>query len=81
MKFKVGDKVKILPSAVGIGVLEEAIGKAGIITDCSYLGRYIRVYMDNVCSIKGYRRDWAVNESDIAPVIVVGQQLLFDFMR
>ena len=33
MKFKIGDKVKILPSAVSGGVSEHAVGKVGKIIE------------------------------------------------
>ncbi|KKN73113.1 hypothetical protein LCGC14_0404220 [marine sediment metagenome] len=79
-KFKVGDKVKILPSASNIGVNDAGIGKIGTVTDCSYMMQYIKVYMDERCKITGHRRDWAVSPKDIEPVIKVGQQLLFSFM-
>ena len=77
MKFKVGDKVKILPSAVVIGVLASEVGKVVKI-------RGIYNGIDGIM-ISDSRGDtygcWAVNYDDIAPVIVKGQQLLFDFMQ
>lgn len=77
MKFKIGDKVKILPSAVDGGVSERAVGKIGIITYYSP-GSYFCVLMD-------YEREkggtWAVCPCQMEPAIKVGQQLLFNFME
>ena len=75
MKFKIGDKVRILPSAMLTGVSETEIGKVVKITKMNFL---------DCIMISDSRGDtygcWAVNYDDIAPVIVKGQQLLFDFM-
>ena len=77
MKFKIGDKVRILPSAVDGGVSKMAVGKIGIITYCSP-GSYFCVLMD-------YEREkggtWAVYPCHMEPAIKVGQQLLFNFME
>jgi len=76
-KFKVGDKVKILPLAVHIGVWGEEVGKAGkIIYMCK---ENISVKMVNPC--KGRIRRWRVYSEHIAIVIENGQQLLFGFME
>lgn len=76
MKFKIGDKVRILPSAVGGGVDEIAVGKIGVITYHAP-EHYFCVLMD-------YERErggtWAVYPCQMEPVIKVGQQLLFSFM-
>ncbi len=75
MKFKVGDKVKILPSAVDINVAGSEIGEIGIV---------VYVYAEEEYSIKtasGYYEEWWVRARDIAPAIIKGQQLLFDFMQ
>ena len=73
MKFKIGDKVRILPSANFIGVLKSEIGKIVKITGIS-------TFNTNDIMISDSRGDthgcWCVNEYDIAPVIKVGQQLL-----
>lgn len=81
MKFKVGDRVKILPSAVAIGVFKSEIDKTGIITDCNYMDEYIMVYMDSDCKEVNWRKEWAVQPDQIEKAIKVGQQLLFSFME
>lgn len=80
-KFKVGDRVKMLPSAVDIGVFTSEIGKVGVITELNYLGLYIRVRMDKKCKGVGFEKYWAVNPDQIELVILIGQQLLFDFYK
>ena len=76
-KFKKGDKVRILPSAVDGGVSERAVGKIGVITYHAP-GDYFCVLMD-------YERErggtWAVYPCQMEPLIRVGQQLLFSFME
>lgn len=77
MKFRVGDKVKILPSAIDGGVSEGAVGKIGVITYHAP-GDYFCVLMD----YEG--KDgltWAVFPDQMEHVIKVGQQLLFNFME
>lgn len=75
MKFKVGDKVKILPSATIIGVRESEVGKTVEIKS---------MYSVNELMVSDSRGGgygcWCVKDYDIAPIIVKGQQLLFDFM-
>lgn len=74
-KFKKGDKVRILPSAMDVSVLEVAIGKTGVITRYSSSDSII-VRMDKSRRLDGYRDIWSVSSSQIEPVIKVGQQLL-----
>ena len=76
-KFKVGDKVRILPSAVNGGVGEKAVGEIGTITYYS-LSDYFCVLMDYEKENGG---TWAVYPCQMEPVIKVGQQLVFDFME
>lgn len=73
--FKVGDKVKILPSATDVMVAEDEVGKTGVIT-VYFSSKQINVFMDKVRKESGYRVDWSVDSSQIEPVLVVGQQLL-----
>ena len=76
MKFKTGDKVKILPSATIIGVLASEVGKVVKIR-----GIYNGVDGIMISDSRGFEYGcWCVNENDIVPAIKVGQQLLFDFM-
>ena len=79
MKFKVGDKVRMLPSAVDIGVFKGEVGKTGTVTDNNFLHRYISVCMDEPYSKKIFT--WAVRSTQITSVIKVGQQLEFVFMK
>ena len=79
MKFKVGDKVRMLPSAVDIGVFKAEIGKTGTVTDNNFLHRYILVRMDEPYSKKIFT--WSVRSAQITSVIKVGQQLEFAFME
>ena len=80
MKFKIGDKVKILPSATFIGVCKDEAGKTGVIVE--YISsKEIIVLMDKPHHKHGYRIDWVVESSQIEPMVKVGQQLLFNFME
>ena len=81
MKFKVGDKVRILPSAVDGGVSEGAVGKIGKITrNCP--GGYFDVIMDkDQDSGPNSHLPWAVYPDQMEPAVVKGQQLLFNFMQ
>jgi len=75
-KFKIGQKVRILPSAEVIGVLKSEVGKIVEIRD---------MFGSGDIRISDSRGDghacWSVGSEDIAPVIEVGQQFLFDFME
>ncbi len=73
LKFKVGDKVKILPSAVDIGVSKSEVGTTQTILRVENLDTIIITSSDG--------GSWDVYSDDIIPVIVIGQQLLFDFME
>ena len=77
MNFKVGDKVKILPSATIIGVRKSEVGKTVLIRGIYNESDSIMV-TDSRGEGYGY---WSVNSYDIAPVIKVGQQLTFSFME
>lgn len=73
--FKVGDKVRILPSAVFIGVRKSEVGRIVEIR---------RIISPNSIMISNSSGDryacWRVSDYNIAFYIKVGQQLLFDFM-
>ena len=73
-KFKVGDKVRILPSADDVNVPPDEIGKTGVITDY-YSSNDILVYMDKPRA-SGLRVDWVVHSSQIELAVVPGKQLL-----
>ena len=74
MKFKVGDKVKLLPSVVSAGVMASEVGKIGIVT---FVGRLGGVH---VKTSRLNRLSWCLLEYNIAPAVKVGQQLLFEFI-
>lgn len=69
-KFKVGDKVKILPSATDIGIAESEVGKVAEII-CIEGPNSIRIKT----ATKRYM-DWYVDENGITPAIKIEQQLL-----
>ena len=70
MKFKVGDKVRILPSAVDIGVDESEVGEVVKIKKIEPDGLRISDSRGQgmIC--------WYVSESDVAHVMKIGEQLL-----
>lgn len=74
-KFKVGDKVRILPSAMDINVVESEIGKIGEIIRIDG-PEFIIVNTDS-----DRYGSWIVNNNDITLAIKRGQQLLFAFME
>ena len=74
-KFKVGDKVRILPSAIDINVVESEIGKTGVIIEINSPNCII---VDTSSHTYG---SWIVGSDDITSVIKKGQQLLFPFME
>ena len=72
-KFKVGDKVKILPSATTIGVEDSEVGTTQTILQIE--SPTTIVITDSTDG------RWHVYPRDITPVFIVGQQLLFSFME
>lgn len=73
MKFKIGDKVKILPSAVAIGIYESEVGTIQTILQIISSTTIVITASDGGC--------WHVDPEDITTAVVKGQQLLFDFMQ
>lgn len=76
MKFKIGDKVRILPSAVNGGVSEHAVGKVGKIIEYRDAGGYFLVLMDKYTENNNPDLSWAVYSYQMEPAIKIGQQLL-----
>jgi len=72
MNFKIGDRVRILPSAIYGGVSEWAIGEIGTITRYDSDVGYFCVLMDYVQKYG----TWAVYPDQMEPAHKVGQQLL-----
>ena len=79
MKFKIGDKVRILPSAVDGGVSEYSVGKIGQIINYHKEYRYFLVRMDSQEVVQP-QQGWAIFPNQIEQIYRIGQQLLFDFM-
>lgn len=75
-QFKVGDKVRILPSATSVMVAEDEVGKTGVITSYERTGKAIIVLMDKTRKASGYRVAWNVDSSQIELTRAPGQQLL-----
>jgi len=73
MKFKKGDKVKILPSAVDIGVKESEVGRVVKVTNPLPSFSVGILISDSRGEEYGC---WCVNDYDITPFIEIGQQLL-----
>lgn len=72
MGFKIGDKVKILPSAINIGVRKSEVGTIQTV---------IRIIDSMTIDITDSNNgSWWVEPDQIKLVVVKGQQLLFDFM-
>lgn len=76
-KFKIGDKVRILPSAMNGGVSEKSVGKIAKITKYCAGGGYFDVIMDSGQDAGlNNHLPWAVYSDQIERVIIPGQQLL-----
>uniref|UniRef100_A0A6M3XZR8 Uncharacterized protein n=1 Tax=viral metagenome TaxID=1070528 RepID=A0A6M3XZR8_9ZZZZ len=71
MKFKAGDKVRILPSAVNGGIDVRDIGKVGKITYYNDEYKYFLVKVD-----KSNYPSWAVYPNQMTLAINPGYQLL-----
>lgn len=84
MKFKVNDKIKILPPATSVGVESEDVGKVGVISHINEDAnerRGIYVQMQEVCKARKCICRWNVGTEMIEPYPRKGEQLLFDFME
>lgn len=84
MRFRVDDRVKILPSATQIGVEEEEVGKFGVIShiESEEVEHYgIVVQMNEICKARGYIPSWSVDADMIRLLHTKGKQLLFSFME
>lgn len=68
MIFKIGDKVKILPSAAALGVKESEVGTTQTILRIESLYDIVITDSDD--------GEWWVNKENITLAIKVGQQLL-----
>jgi hypothetical protein len=82
-KFKVGDKVRILPQATLVGVEKEEIGKIGVIKFMRYnvSANYgFTVQMKGFCVVRGYIPAWSVGNEMIELAPRKNEQLLFNFM-
>ena len=80
VKFKVGDKVKILPSAVLWNVPKSEVGKFGVLVQ-HFSSKDLYVYMDKPWPEYNTREKWVVHFSHIEIAVKPGQQLEFAFMQ
>lgn len=83
-KFKVGDKVQILPCATCVGVESEEVGKVGLIKSIGgdWNKRYgFMVQMKEVCKARDSIPVWSVGSAMIKLIPKKNEQLLFNFMR
>lgn len=71
-KFKIGDKVRVLPSAVAINVKKSEVGTIQTILRVESL--------DTIIITDSGGGSWDVYPNDITLVPVIGQQSLFSFM-
>ncbi len=84
MKFKIGDRVRILPSANKVGVESSDFGKIGTL---SCIDNYVTVWcgflvkMDKICKERGCICSWNVGIDMVKLVPKKGEQLLFDFVK
>lgn len=76
MKLKVGDRVRILPSAVDVQVHIDAIGMTGKIKDINFLDNYFVIKMDKLRKGRTTIDVWAVCHNQIELIKIPGQQLL-----
>ena len=81
LKFKVGDKVKILPSAVDGGVSMGRVDKTGVIIKDDSWSSYFLVKMDELRGNSCEKDVWAVYSNQMTLAMIKGQQLLFSFME
>lgn len=70
MRYKIGDKVKILRSAVEIDVWPSEVGQIGVIVH-DYGNR------NKDFDIKTKNGLWYVRHTDISPVNIIGKQMVF----
>ena len=75
MKFKVGDKVRILPSAINICVNPSEVG---VIATIKKIYSPIQIIIRTPTQKFG---SWVVHEEHIESIIKPGQQLVFAFME
>lgn len=72
-KFKVGDRVKILPSAVDVGVSKSEVGTIQTVIEI--------IGPDTIDITDSGDWSWWVESHHIELITKVGQQLLFEFME
>ena len=80
MRFKVGDRVEILPLVTGVGVEEEEIGKVGVVSHV-FSDTDVMVKMNEVCKARGCIPEWSVGVEMIKLLPGKNEQLLFSFMK
>lgn len=75
MKFKIGDRVKILPSVMNVGLPEDEVGKIVRVTG----GYGLDIYISDSRGDK--YGSWSVYDYDIVLVPEIWEQLTFSFME
>ncbi len=81
MRFKVGDKVKILPSALDVAVWKEEVGKIGRAISIFPQGNGSqRLYVKMLNPCVGKLRQWSMSNRHVVLIPKVGRQLMFSFM-
>ena len=84
MKFKTGDKVKILSSATDVGVEECDVGKVGVVSrvdsEAGTMFGFL-VKMNEICKARGCIPVWSVGAGMIELARKPNEQLLFNFMK
>ena len=73
MKFKVGDKVRVLPCAVSAGMREDEVGTLQIVVKI--------LHPTTVLITDSVSGHWWVGPDKIKLVSRVGEQLVFSFMK
>lgn len=74
MKYKIGDRVMILKSAIEINVWPSKVGQIGVIEYESNYGGYGELDY-NIKTADGTL--WYVRNKDISPVNIIGKQMVF----
>ena len=78
MKFKVGDRVKVIYNSNGSGIVKKAMNQIGVVVRHK-VGIMVYVKFDKV--VWGTLTEIGFYENEIEKAITKGQQLLFSFMQ
>ena len=81
MKYKVGQRVRLLPSATKVMVPYDEVGKPGKLTFVTSDGFNMNIHMDKPREGNRLANSWGISHYHIESIIEKGQQLLFSFME